>query len=312
IIYQNHKLLGGSMIVPITVPFPKDWGRGDASHIYLLKYDKNILIDAGLDSAENRKFVVRTLKEIDSLNLEYILVTHGHLDHFGLAGFLQRETGAEVLIHESDAVALKDYRKVISWFDEVYDYAVEGGYESQELEKIRNKLLIAVEMIKSPDVYRFFKDIEVNVGEYALKSLHLPGHTPGSVGYVLGNSIFSGDVAIEGSTAVGEFRQELDSLQKLKSFKYIYAGHRKTPLSVKDIEELEAHFVNRLEEVLKTIRFGMKLRDIVNKIYGETDDANLIRKIIPIRQTLSYLKYLEEEGYAIKKGALWISLKDTL
>lgn len=300
------------MIVPITVPFPKEWGRGDGTHVYLLKYDKNILIDAGLDSVENRRFIMKALKEIDSLNLEYILITHGHLDHFGMAGYLQRETGAEVLVHELDADALKDYKKAISWFDEVYDYAIEGGYEGQELEKIRGKFLIAIEMLKGPIVYKTFRELKLDLPGGLLKSWHLPGHTPGSVGYVFGDSIFSGDVAIQGSTVVGELRRELDSLQKLKSFKYIYAGHRKTPLNTQDIEDLETHFINRLEEVLKTTRVGLRLRGIVNAIYGETFEETFMRKIIPIRQTLSYLKYLEEEGYVIKRGPLWFSVKDTL
>lgn len=300
------------MIIPITVPFPKEWGRGDSTHSYLIKHELTILIDAGLDSADNRTYLRRTLKDLDGLNIDYILVTHGHLDHFGLAGYLQRETGAEILVHELDGPALKDYTRAISWYDEVYDFAVEGGYEPQELEKIRSKLLIAIEMMHFPDTFRTFRELELDLGGYTLKSLALPGHTPGSVGYAFGESIFSGDVAIEGSTVIWEFRQEMNSLQKLKSFKNVFTGHRKTPLTITDIESLETHFVNRLEQVLRTVRGGMKLREVVNSIYGEIPEEIFIRSIIPIRQTLSYLKYLEEEGYVVKKGPLWIAVKESL
>ncbi|MEM4216817.1 MAG: MBL fold metallo-hydrolase [Candidatus Methanomethylicaceae archaeon] len=300
------------MIIPITVPFPKEWGRGDSTHSYLIKRELTILIDAGLDSVDNRTYLRRTLKDLDGLNIDYILVTHGHLDHFGLAGYLQRETGAEILVHELDGPALKDYTKAISWYDEVYDFAVEGGYEPQELEKIRSKLLIAIEMMHCPDTFRTFRELELDLGGCTLKSLALPGHTPGSVGYAFGESVFSGDVAIEGSTVIGEFRQEMNSLQKLKSFKNVFTGHRKTPLTITDIESLETHFVNRLEQVLRTVRGGMKLREVVNSIYGEIPEEIFIRSIIPIRQTLSYLKYLEEEGCVVKKGPLWIAVKESL
>ncbi|MGC8935894.1 MAG: MBL fold metallo-hydrolase [Candidatus Methanomethylicaceae archaeon] len=300
------------MIVPITVPFPKEWGRGEGTHSYILRYDKTVLIDAGLDSADNRTYIRRALKELDAFGIDYILVTHGHLDHFGLAGYLQRETGAEILVHELDATALKDYTKAISWFDEVYEFAVEGGYDPQELEKAKSKLLIAVEMMRGPDVVRPFRELKLDLGGCVLSSINLPGHTPGSVGYYIGDSIFSGDVAVEKSTIVGEFRQEMNSLQKLKGYKNIFAGHRKTPLSVADIEELEAHFVNRLEEVLRSVRNGMRLREVVTAIYGENPEESFIRNILPIRQTLSYLRYLEEEGYVIKKGPLWIGVKESL
>jgi hypothetical protein len=56
----------------------------------------------------------------------------------------------------------------------------------------------------------------------------------------------------------------------------------------------------------------MKLRDIVSSIYGGVPEESFIRNIIPIRQTLSYLKYLEEEGYVVKKGPLWIAVKESL
>lgn len=301
-----------NVIIPITVPFPKEWGKGDSTHSYLIKRDLTVLIDSGLDTADNRTYMRRTLKEIDGLNIEYILLTHGHLDHFGLAGYLQRETGAEILVHELDANALKDYTKAISWYDEVYESAVEGGYEPQDLEKIKRKLLIAIEMMRGPDSFKSFREIKLDLGGYILRSMNLPGHTPGSVGYTIGESIFSGDVAIEGSTVIGEFRQEMNSLQKLKSFKNIFTGHRKTPLTVADIESLEAHFLNRLEEVLRTVGSGMRLREIVGSIYGEMPEESFIRNIIPIRQTLSYLKYLEEEGYVIKKGPLWVAVKESL
>ena len=300
------------MIIPITVPFPKDWGRGDSTHSYLIKRELTILIDTGLDSADNRTYIRRTLRELDGLNIDYILVTHGHFDHFGLTGYLQRETGAEILVHELDGDALKDYTKAISWYDEVYEFAVEGGYEPEELEKIRAKLMIAIEMMRGPDSFKTFRELELDLGGYTLRTLPLPGHTPGSVGYTFGDSIFSGDVAIEGSTVVGDFKQEMNSLQKLKIFKKIFAGHRKTPLTVTDIESLETHFINRLEQVLRIVRGGMKLREVVNSIYGEVLEEVFIKSIIPIRQTLSYLKYLEEEGYVVKKGPLWVAVKESL
>jgi hypothetical protein len=41
-------------------------------------------------------------------------------------------------------------------------------------------------------------------------------------------------------------------------------------------------------------------------------EENFIRKIIPIRQIVSYLRYLEEEGYIAKNGAMWRSFMDHL
>jgi glyoxylase-like metal-dependent hydrolase (beta-lactamase superfamily II) len=300
------------MITSITIPFPEHLGKGEATHIYLIKNEKIILIDTGLDSKENRIFIKNKLKELDISVIDYILLTHGHLDHFGLADYLQNEFGAEILIHKLDKDKLEDYRNAIKWFDENYELIIEGGYSKEEISEIKNKLISTIEMIKLPRSFKAYENLRLVIGEKVLTSIHLPGHTQGSVGYSIDDKIFSGDVAIEGSTAIENFRKEINSLQKLKFFNYIYPSHRKTPLTRSDIEKLENHFIDRLEEILKITKNGMKLKDIVRKIYGEKIYENPIRALIPIRQVISYLLYLEEEGYVIKKGYLWISTKETL
>jgi len=301
------------IVIPITVPFPKGWGRSDGTNAYILKGDKTVLVDSGLDSQDNREYIKKTLKELDAWRADAILLTHGHLDHFGLAAFVQRETGAKIIIHANDALALENYRNVISWFDEVYGLAIEGGFDEQDLKAAKMQLLMVIDMMGRPDEYSTFTELDLDIGGGKLSSLNLPGHTPGSVGYILGDSVFSGDVAIDGSTVVGELRQELASIQKLKTFKHVYTGHRRSPIFVKDLEALETHIANRLEQVLRVTKQGRTLKEIVDQIYGATVvETNFMRKIIPIRQVVSYLRYLEEEGFLAKRGARWISFKDHL
>jgi glyoxylase-like metal-dependent hydrolase (beta-lactamase superfamily II) len=301
------------IVIPITVPFPKGWGRSDGTNAYILKGEKTVLIDSGLDSQDNREYIKKTLKKLDAWKVDTILLTHGHLDHFGLAVFIQRETGAKIMIHKNDALALENYRNVISWFDEVYSLAIEGGFDEQDLKAAKTQMLMVSDVMNRPEEYSPFTELNLDIGGGRLNSVNLPGHTPGSVGYILGDSIFSGDVVIDGSTVVGELRQELASIQKLKTFRHVYTGHKRSPLFVKDLEALEVHIVNRLEQVLMVTKQGRTLKEIVDKMYGVTViETNFMRKIIPIRQVVSYLKYLEEEGFLLKRGAKWISFRDHL
>ncbi|MBM5804937.1 MAG: MBL fold metallo-hydrolase [Candidatus Verstraetearchaeota archaeon] len=301
------------IVMPITVPFPKDWGHGDGTNAYIIKGDKTILIDSGLDGPDNREYIKRTLRRLDAWRVDAILLTHGHLDHFGLGAYLQRETGAKIMIHEEDAPALKDYRNVMSWFDEVYELAVEGGFDEQDLRAVKMQLSMVIDMMSKPDNYGTFSELDLKMGGGALRSMHLPGHTPGSVGYILGDSIFSGDVALDGPTNVGELRQELASIQRLKTFKHVYTGHRRSPINAKDLEALEAHIASRLEQVLRITKQGRTLKEIVSGVYGVTMvETNFMKKVIPIRQVVSYLRYLEDEGHITKRGARWVSFKDHL
>jgi hypothetical protein len=76
------------------------------------------------------------------------------------------------------------------------------------------------------------------------------------VAYAVREEAFSGDAAIENTVNVEDLKQEFLSLQKLKAFKNIYPGHDRMPLNRQDIEALEAHFVDRLDDVLGACRDG--------------------------------------------------------
>jgi glyoxylase-like metal-dependent hydrolase (beta-lactamase superfamily II) len=301
-------------IISLQVQFPREWGSGDATNIYLIKGKRTVLVDTGFDSPSNREYVEEAMKKLTSWRIDAILITHGHLDHFGMAGYIQRESGAGLYIHEEDSIALEDYRRSLSWLDEVWVHAVEAGYSLDELDDARLKLLASLDLMTKPEGYTKFRGLEMDLVEGMISTIHIPGHTKGCVGYVLGDSVFSGDTALEGSTVVGDLRKEFLAIQKLKLFKRVYTGHKKTPIAPADLDRLEAHFSKKLDEVLRRCRVGKTLKELVQEVYPmfSGNDVNFIKKVIPIRQTISYLRYLEEEGYAEKRGARWHSFRDHL
>ncbi|MDI9644834.1 MAG: MBL fold metallo-hydrolase [Candidatus Verstraetearchaeota archaeon] len=299
-------------ITKISVPFPIEYGYGRATNAYLIEGETKALVDTGIDSESNRKFIKRELEKAGALDLNFILLTHGHLDHYSLGTYIQSETGATMMIHELDSPMLEDYiGHYFSWFCELRDQAIEGGFDPGLLEEARIKLMTAASMLFKTAIFEKFNEINLECG--ALRSVHLPGHTEGSVGIAIGDSVISGDVAIEGSTVVTDLRQEFESLEKLKVFSKIYAGHERTPLLRGDIDSLEGHFISRLEEVLRATRKGATLKEIVVTLYrGSALENQPYKLILPINQTVAYLRYLEAEGLVEKRGKRWISFKDSL
>jgi glyoxylase-like metal-dependent hydrolase (beta-lactamase superfamily II) len=301
-------------VIPITIPFPKEYGgTGKGTNAYVIKDDQTIMIDCGLDSQENRNFIKKALESIGSWKLDAILFTHGHVDHFGLGAYLQNETGAEIMVHESDAIMLEDYKAYISgWFKELYAPAIEGGYNEIDLNEARLRLTMVAEMMRAPKKFTPFKDLNIELKGGSIKTIHLPGHTAGSVGYILGENVFSGDSAIEGTTNVMNLKDELLSLQKLKIFKQIFPGHGRAPLQSVDIETIESYFVARLDDVLRATMKGSTLKEIVGAInpgiIGTSSKPH--RLILPINQVLAYLKYLEAEGHIVKQRGKWLSFSD--
>lgn len=120
----------------------------------------------------------RIIRELGVLGVRVtaIVHTHAHLDHIGATGEVQRATGAPTFLHDGDTF-------------------------------LQQNLAMQAQMIGLPEpegctIDRHLPDGEViRFGAYELGALHTPGHTPGSVCFVVpGQDLcFSGDTLFAGS-----------------------------------------------------------------------------------------------------------------
>lgn len=143
-----------------------------------------------------------------NLTLDKILLTHGHFDHTGGVKKVQEETGAEIYIHSEDASMLNDERISLSSFFGV------------PLDKIENfKTINDGDVIKS--------------GNTEFTVMHTAGHTQGSVCYITGDIIFSGDTLFCESIGrtdypggdIDKMRESIRKLKNLKGDYKVYPGH---------------------------------------------------------------------------------------
>ena len=84
-----------------------------------------------------------------------------------------------------------------------------------------------------PKVQTFDETSELKVGSVPIKVIHTPGHTKGSVCYLIGNKLFSGDTLFYESYGRTDFpsgsekemMESLKSLFKLDENIEVYTGH---------------------------------------------------------------------------------------
>ena len=174
-------------IVPVT-PLQQN-----CSLIWCTATNKAALIDPGGDLDKLKAAVART-----GVDLEKILITHGHMDHCGEAGVLAKELDLPIEgPHEADRF----------WIARLDEDGARYGLNSQVFE---------------PDRWLVDGDT-VTVGNLTLDVVHCPGHTPGHVVFVHKPSKFAivGDVLFQGSIGrtdfpMGNHQDLLDSItQKL-------------------------------------------------------------------------------------------------
>lgn len=135
------------------------------------KTKEAVVIDPG---DEDERILLELSKE--KLTVKYIVNTHGHFDHVAANKPMKKATGADILIHEADAPMLTQLSAM----------AVSFGLSAENSPP-------ADKMLKEGDVIEF--------GEYSLKVIHTPGHSPGSLSFYCEQEkkIFVGDTLFAGS-----------------------------------------------------------------------------------------------------------------
>lgn len=160
-----------AVIIPVT-PLQQN-----CTLLWCTKTNKAALSDPGGDLSRLKAAV-----EEHGVDLEKIIITHGHLDHCGQAGMLAEELGIPIEgPHEDDRF----------WIDQLDGDGARYGMVAKSFE---------------PD--RWLKDgDQVTVGDLVLDVIHCPGHTPGHVIFYHQPSRLAvvGDVLFQGSIGRTDF-----------------------------------------------------------------------------------------------------------
>lgn len=145
--------------------------------------------------------------------IRWVLNTHCHVDH-SMADARFRELGAKILIHEADAAAVEQGTQVTAF------YLIQG----------------LAAFPRCPVDRRLADGEELALGDRRLRVIHTPGHTPGSVCFLLEvdgrNLLFGGDTVLYDGrlgwqgNPYADNRQYAASLRKLSEFTWNGAAVR--------------------------------------------------------------------------------------
>jgi len=176
-------------------------------NVYLVLDEVPVLIDAGM----NPEVVIENVKKhVDPEKIEFIILTHCHHDHTAGVPRLKEATGAKVMIQEGEVCDIGDDISTGAYLynEDPAEFDVDGTLNDGDT---------------------------INLGEWSLEVVLVPGHSPGSIALYERNAkvLFSGDTILPHGN-IGRTRRAdeevwdlVDSIEKLAALdvEMLYPGH---------------------------------------------------------------------------------------
>lgn len=215
-------------------PLISPWGRFGL-YTFLIDAPSLAIVDTGIASSPAEGMAPELAKLGRRIeDVEWILLTHGHIDHMGGAHALWEMTGrkAEVVLHEADVPYLASRRAhVDNYLGLRARYLDNPDAEAQQTAMAQK--VISGEM-QPTMIVRGGETIDLG-GGVTVSVHHTPGHTEGSVSYVIDgqNDVFVGDAVQIHGAANGfpgyedpdAYRSSLGYLRDVVQPNRMYQGH---------------------------------------------------------------------------------------
>ena len=315
---QEHEL-GDLGIFRIPVPIPFHNAGGPVNAYIVEEEDGFLLFDPGLGTAQSQAAlaagVARTGHRFDQVSR--IVLSHGHIDHFGAAAWVQEQAGRTIpiSIHNADAGKVLDSRT--DWpalLRSNGEYFSKLGVPPRVLDEMVADIGTDAAMGKRlAEVKPPLQGDRFHCSHVTLEVHHMPGHTPGVCCLYERNHrlLFSADHILEHVSPNPLIELELngepssfkplvsyfESLDRVRTLDVdlVLPGHG-APFSgyLQVIESLCAFYERRHAKLLQALkRSPLTVYEATAKLFSLTSTFELF---LMISEALGNLELLEHKG----------------
>lgn len=297
----------------LPTPFP----QVNTVNVYFFEGRTPALLDTGVLTPESWDTFKKKLTELGYRvsDIKKILLTHGHVDHYGLAQKIVNESGARVYIHPRDASKVHPdrLRAIDETFPLYREYFRKIGVPEEKIElmhQISQGFVFVAQQISNP--LPVVEGQRFTAGEIELEAYEFPGHTPGMVCYYSRKHrmLFSGDHVLRRISPNPLLELESNTGKKFKSLvEYIHSLKKLQTFDIKFILPGHFTFIDDLEGLIKRLnRFYSIRQNRLLKLMdsGAVTPYELMHKLFPrlipgevflgISEVIANLEVLEEKG----------------
>ncbi|WP_136798877.1 MBL fold metallo-hydrolase [Desulfosediminicola ganghwensis] len=285
-------------------------------HCYTLERDGELLLfDTGPYTMDAMGFM---RNNIDLSRLRHIFITHCHIDHYGLAHWLEKETDATIYLPYRDALKMEHHHDRMEL---MYDLLVSLGFGESYLRELRRIFESGVLFPPFPKEYQISEDFIPE--ELGIEVINCPGHSQSDVVYVVDDYVVTGDTLLRGIFQSPLLDIDLNTGKRFKNYDAycksivklaalndytVLPGHRE---SVSSIEDILLFYIDKLlirVEQMVPFRDQDNVSWIIEKFFNKsmTDVFHIYLKASEIR----FMQDLLAEPEQLKRSLETIGLFD--
>lgn len=286
-------------------------------HVYLLlEAGVPTIVDAGSGFGNANQQLLEGLEKVrtefgESVTLgdiQRIIITHGHIDHFGGLSFLHgKMPQAEIAIHELDVRILTAFEERVAVAKKaIRRFLQEAGVAADVLADFMDIYGFSKKNTRSLPVVRPLVDNQELDG---LRFIHTPGHCPGQVCIAVGDVLLSADhvlpeisphqapESIMPYTGLGHYLESLDKIGRMGGFDMALGGHQGPIRDVyKRVAEIRRGHERKLEKVLGVIRESpepLTMNEISKQLYTHVKGFHVL---LALEEIAAHVEYLYQHG----------------
>jgi glyoxylase-like metal-dependent hydrolase (beta-lactamase superfamily II) len=273
------------------------------------------LLDVGSGFGNSNENLERGFAQIHSVygekigweNLSWILISHGHIDHYGGLHFVRERTQAPIVIHELERRVLTNYENCLALAaNRLETYLIQAGVPTDERQGVMDLYLLHKQLFSSIEVQATYEELGMRVGRLTFE--HMPGHCPGQVIAWIDDILLSSDHILEDISPhqapeslclnMG-LEHYLTSLAKVlpraHQVKWALGGHHRA------IEDLPARICaivsvhrERLIRILELLERPLTLFEVSKQLFPKTEGYH---QLLALEETGAHMEYLHMRGY---------------